>query len=141
MKARRIGGIVSMLPRSASVAPTLAPNGYTVAPMPVAGLPNPYRKFSQKNGMSALGLQRVLGFGSYETAWAWMHKLRRAMVRPDRELLGGDGVTVEMDQTFIGGRTLGKRGPRYLNKTEVVIAVERVHPGLSRTLCEMVGWG
>lgn len=32
---------------------------------------------SQKNGVSALGLQRVLGFGSYETAWAWMHKLRR----------------------------------------------------------------
>ncbi len=44
---------------------------------------------SQKNGMSALGLQRVLGFGSYETAWAWMHKLRRAMVRPERDLLSG----------------------------------------------------
>ena len=88
---------------------------------------------AQKTGVSALGLQRVLGFGSYETAWTWMHKLRRAMVRPDRELLGGDGVTVEMDQTFIGGRTLGTRGPRYLNKTEVAIAVERVHPrGLGR---------
>ena len=61
---------------------------------------------AQKNGVSALGLQRVLGFGSYETAWAWLHKLRRAMVRPDRELLGGQGVSVEMDQTFIGGRTL-----------------------------------
>ena len=44
---------------------------------------------SQKNGMSALGLQRVLGFASYETAWAWLHKLRRAMVRPDRDLLAG----------------------------------------------------
>ena len=42
---------------------------------------------SQKNGVSALGLQRVLGMRSYETAWAWMHKLRRAMVRPDREML------------------------------------------------------
>ena len=42
---------------------------------------------SQKNGISALGLQRVLGFASYETAWAWLHKLRRAMVRPDRDLL------------------------------------------------------
>ena len=52
----------------------------------------------QKNGISALGLQRAIGFGSYETAWAWMHKLRRAMVRPDRELLGGDGVSVEADQ-------------------------------------------
>ena len=83
---------------------------------------------AQKNGVSALGLQRVLGFGSYETAWAWMHKLRRAMVRPDRELLGGEGVSVEMDQTFIGGRTQGKRGARYVNKTEVAIAVERMHP-------------
>ena len=45
---------------------------------------------SQKNGMSAQGLQRVLGFGSYETAWAWLHKLRRAMVRPDRDRLCRD---------------------------------------------------
>jgi hypothetical protein len=88
---------------------------------------------AQKNGVSALGLQRVLGFGSYETAWAWMHKLRRAMVRPDRELLGGDGVTVEMDATFLGGRTQGRSGPRYVNKAEVVIGVERLHPrGLGR---------
>jgi len=83
---------------------------------------------SQKHGVSALGLQRVLGFGSYETAWAWMHKLRRAMVRPDRDLLGGDDVTVELDSTFIGGRSQVKRGPRYFNKTEVVVAVERAHP-------------
>jgi hypothetical protein len=83
---------------------------------------------AQKNGVSALGLQRVLGFGSYETAWAWMHKLRRAMVRPDRELLGGEDVTVEMDSTFIGGRSQGKRGLRYANKTEVVVAVERARP-------------
>src|SRR5674476_171131 len=40
---------------------------------------------SSKNGVSAKGLQDSLGFGSYETAWAWLHKLRRAMVRPDRE--------------------------------------------------------
>ena len=44
---------------------------------------------AQKNGVSALGVQRVLGFGSYRTAWTWMHKLRRAMVRPDRDRLGG----------------------------------------------------
>src|SRR3954449_11475664 len=44
---------------------------------------------SQKNGVSAQGLRDVLGLGSYETAWAWLHKLRRAMVRPDRELLDG----------------------------------------------------
>jgi hypothetical protein len=40
---------------------------------------------SRKNGVSALGLQRVLGLGSYDTAWTWLHKLRRAMVRPGRD--------------------------------------------------------
>jgi transposase-like protein len=89
---------------------------------------------AQKNGVSALGLQRVLGFGSYSTAWTWMHKLRRAMVRPDRDQLGGPGATVEVDTTFVGGRSrTGKDGPRYFNKGEVVIAVERRHPrGLGR---------
>ncbi len=88
---------------------------------------------SQKNGMSALGLKRVLGFGSYETAWAWMHKLRRAMVRPDRDQLGGPGVAVEMDQTYVGGRSPGGKRARYETKTEVAIAVERRHPkGLGR---------
>ena len=88
---------------------------------------------AQKNGTSAMSLQQVLGFGSYETAWAWMHKLRRAMVRPDRELLGGPGVAVELDETFIGGRSSIGRRARYENKSEVVIAVERTHPkGLGR---------
>ena len=59
---------------------------------------------AEKNGVSALGLQRVLGLGSYRTAWTWMHKLRRAMVRPDRDRLGGPGCTVELDETFVGGR-------------------------------------
>jgi ribosomal protein L37AE/L43A len=48
---------------------------------------------SQKNGMSALGLQRVLGLGSYKTAWALLHKLRRAMVRPNRDRLSGIVLT------------------------------------------------
>jgi len=78
---------------------------------------------SQKNGVSALGLQRVLGFGSYQTAWAWMHKLRRAMVRPDRDLLSG---VVEVDETFLGAREKGKNtdGRGTTNKAVVVIAVE-----------------
>jgi transposase-like protein len=75
---------------------------------------------SQKNGVSALGLQRVLGFGSYETAWAWMHKLRRAMVRPDREMLSG---RVEVDETNIGGRQEGTDG-RGSPKDLVILAVE-----------------
>jgi ISXO2-like transposase domain/Transposase zinc-ribbon domain len=88
---------------------------------------------AQKNGTSALGLQRVLGLGSYETAWTWMHKLRRAMVRPDRDRLGGPGVTVELDDTFVGGRARKGSRNRYENKVEVAIAVERRHPkGLGR---------
>lgn len=88
---------------------------------------------AQKNGVSALGLQRVLGFGSYETAWAWLHKLRRAMVRPDRDLLGGEGIAVEVDQTFLGASVKSKVAPRYANKAEIAIAVERVQPrGLGR---------
>lgn len=82
---------------------------------------------SQKNGVSALGLQRVLGMGSYRTAWTWMHKLRRAMVRPDRDRL--DGV-VEVDETMVGGRERGKRtaGRGTTNKAVVVIAVEVLEP-------------
>ena len=55
---------------------------------------------SQKNGASALGLQRVLGLGSYRTAWTWLHKLRRAMVRPGRDRVS---VEVEVDETIVGG--------------------------------------
>ena len=62
---------------------------------------------SQKNGASALGLQRVLGLGSYQTAWTWLHKLRRAMVRPGRERLGG---VVEVDETYWGGEEEGVFG-------------------------------
>ena len=54
-----------------------------------------------KTGTSALGLQRVLGLGSYQTAWAWLHKLRRAMVRPGRDRLSGP---VEVDEKLVGGR-------------------------------------
>jgi hypothetical protein len=75
---------------------------------------------SQKNGMSALGLQRVLGFASYETAWAWLHKLRRAMVRPDRDLLRG---IVEVDETMVGGVSPGVGGGSG-DKVPVMIAVE-----------------
>jgi transposase-like protein len=77
---------------------------------------------SQKNGVSALGLQRVLGFGSYETAWAWLHKLRRAMVRPDRDRLAG---VVEVDQSLLEGRAAGRLGAA-TDKVPVMIAVERV---------------
>ncbi len=60
---------------------------------------------SRKNGISAKELQRILGFGSYKTAWAWLHKLRSSMVRPDRTRLGQD---VEIDEGLIGGKRAGK---------------------------------
>ena len=68
---------------------------------------------SQKNGVSALGMQRVLGLGSYQTAWAWLHKLRRAMVRPGRDKLSG---WVEVDETYLGGLEEGKRGRGSVDK-------------------------
>ena len=71
---------------------------------------------SQKNGTSALGLQRILGLGSYRTAWAWLHKLRRAMVRPGRDRLHG---RVEVDETFVGGEEDGISGRRRGDKSEV----------------------
>ncbi|MEE9339752.1 MAG: IS1595 family transposase [Methylococcaceae bacterium] len=81
---------------------------------------------SQKNGANALGLQRVLGLGSYQTAWTWLHKLRRAMVRPGRDRLHGN---VEVDESFIGGiSTGGKRGRGAENKEIVVIVVEIHEP-------------
>jgi transposase-like protein len=80
---------------------------------------------SQKNGVSALGLQRVLGFGSYQTAWAWMHKLRRAMVRPERDKLSG---LVEVDETYVGASEQGLHGRRVDSKAIVVIAVELLEP-------------
>jgi transposase-like protein len=76
---------------------------------------------NQKSGASALGVQRILGLGSYRTAWNWMHKLRRAMVRPGRDRLAG---LVEVDETFLGGPRPGKRGRGAANKTLVLIAAQ-----------------
>lgn len=88
---------------------------------------------SQKNGVSALGLQRVLGPGSYETAWVWLHKLRRAMVRPGRDRLQG---AVEVDESYIGGERHGGQGRGALGKTLVLVAAEEdgTHIGRIRLL-------
>ncbi len=84
---------------------------------------------SQKNGISALGLQRVLGLGSYKTAWAMLHKLRRAMVRPDRDRL--DGV-VEVDETYWGGEETGVRGRWTEVKALIVVAAQEDGKGIGR---------
>jgi len=75
----------------------------------------------QKNGASALGIQRILGLGSYRTAWAWLHRLRRAMVRPGRDRLAG---MIEVDETYVGGEKRGKRGRGAAGKALVVVLVE-----------------
>lgn len=75
----------------------------------------------QKNGVSALGLQKALGLKTYQTAWAWLHKLRRAMVRPGREKLSG---LVEVNEAFIGGERSGKRGRGAEGKSLIFIAAE-----------------
>jgi transposase-like protein len=84
---------------------------------------------TQKNGASALGLQRVLGLGSYKTAWTWLHKLRRAMVRPGRDRLTG---RVEVDETYVGGVEEGTRGRQTERKALVVIAAQEDGPGIGR---------
>ena len=78
---------------------------------------------AQKTGASAYNLADMMGFGSYETAWTWLHKLRRAMVRPERDKLLG---VVEVDETFIGGKEIGKekKGRGAETKTLVVVAAE-----------------
>jgi hypothetical protein len=80
-----------------------------------------WQSTSQKYGAKALRLQRVLNLRSYHTAWKWLYKLRRAMVRPHHDKLYG---TVDVDETYIGGTRSGKRGFGAENKALVVIAVE-----------------
>lgn len=84
---------------------------------------------SQKNGTSAMGVQRVLGLGSYRTAWTWLHKLRRAMVRPGRDRLSG---VVEVDESFVGGEEPGREGRGAVKKTLVAIAAEDRGRGTGR---------
>jgi transposase-like protein len=84
---------------------------------------------NQKTGVSALGLQRALGLRSYKTAWTWLHKLRRAMVRPGRDCLTG---WVEVDETYVGGVHAGRPGRQTETKALVAVAVEVEHGRLGR---------
>jgi len=84
---------------------------------------------NQKNGVSALGLQKALGLGSYHTAWEWLHKLRRAMVRPGRDKLSG---TVEVNETVIGGEKPGKRGRGAEGKSLILVAAEENQGNVGR---------
>ena len=76
---------------------------------------------TQKQGASAEGLRQVLGLSSYQTSWTWLHKIRRAMVNPNRAKLSG---TVEIDEAYIGGESTGKRGRGAENKVIVAVGCE-----------------
>ena len=80
---------------------------------------------SQKHGVSALGVQRSLGLGSYQTAWAMLHRYRAAMVRPGRERLSGH---VEVDEAYVGGVEGKVHGRETEHKAIVAIAVEIENP-------------
>ena len=89
---------------------------------------------SQKNGASALGLQKGLGIKSYETAWLMLHKIREAMVDPKRKNLQGD---IEIDEAWVGGKRVGS-----LNKNKgnpiVIVAIEYSDKKLGRVRIEHV---
>jgi transposase-like protein len=87
---------------------------------------------SQKTGASALGVQRALGLGSYETAWTWLQKLRRAMVRPDRDRLSG---VVEVDETYLGGLEEGVMGRGTKDKALIVVAAQEAGKGSGGSAC------
>ena len=84
---------------------------------------------SQKNGVSALGLQRVLGLGNYRTAWMLLHKLRRAMVRPGRDRLNG---VVEVDEAYWGAAESGVRGRQIIKKALIIVAAQADGNGIGR---------
>lgn len=89
----------------------------------------------QKNGVSALGLQKVMGMSRYETVWLWLHKLRTAMVRPGRERLSG---VVEVDETYIGGPRSGKRGRGAEGKALVLVAAEEKEDHIGRIRLQQI---
>jgi transposase-like protein len=76
---------------------------------------------AHKTGLSAKGLCDVCEFGSYQTAWIWLHKLRSVMIRKGRERLQG---RVEIDEAYIGGKKEGPAGRGAEGKTLVLVAVE-----------------
>ena len=88
-------------------------------------------------GISARQLQRQLGLSRYETAWTMLHKLRRAMVNPERTVLTGE---VEVDECEVGGREAGRRGGRNLTAkaVQVVVAVEVRGQGSGRVRMRII---
>ena len=87
-----------------------------------------------KDGVSALALKRTLAIGSYQTAWAMLHRLRKVLVRPGRELLSG---RVEVDETYIGGEEPGLAGGQAKGKKALVAVAVEVTPPQGFGRCRM----
>ena len=90
---------------------------------------------AQKTGASASNLKDFMGFGSDETAWHWLHKLRRAMVRHGREKLSG---VVEVDEAYIGGEEIGKKGRGAEEKSLVIVATECIGKKIGRVRFQII---
>jgi len=90
---------------------------------------------TQKQGASALGLQRVLGLRSYQTAWLWLHQLRRVMVRPGRDKRSG---SVEVDETYLGGWEETKTGRGGVEKALIIIAAQADGQGIGRVRLRVI---
>lgn len=90
---------------------------------------------SQKNGVSAVSVQKILGIRRYETVWVWLHKFRKLMIMPDRSKLTG---IVEVDETLVGGKKSGKRGRGAEGKILVIIAIELVGKKMGRVRMETI---
>ena len=93
---------------------------------------------ASKKGVSALQIQRMLGIGSYRSAWFMMHRIRFALRAPAfTDKLGSNGGTVEVDETYVGGKMKGK-GRAYKGKTTAVVAlVERGGRVRSRSVAQV----
>jgi transposase-like protein len=90
---------------------------------------------AQKNGISAVSVQKILGIKRYETVWTWLHKFRRLMVMPERTKLSGK---VEIDESLVGGKRSGKRGRGAEGKILVIIAIELVGKKMGRVRMETI---
>ena len=128
----------SRCPALSQVPPRYGPDGwhrhgtqpYAVEHMVLAA----YLVASQTPGISAVQFQRQLGLSRYETAFGILHKLRAGMVRPNQDRIGGKpGEHVEIDETWVGGRTRGE-GRGVHHKVLVACAVEVRHrkPGTAQ---------
>ncbi len=92
---------------------------------------------TEKRGVSAQSIQRTLGIGSYQTAWAMLHRLRSVLVRPGRERLQG---MVQVDESFFGGEEAGSGGRHRGKKVLVGVAVEVHDPnGFGRCRMAILG--